>query len=285
MEFTKDIEFNMNPIVNKELEITYNGFLSGSDNVWIVYGFGDSWEHTTELKMEKYFSGGFSAKIKLLDYSTFNFCFKNDNYEWDNNNSNNYITQIDSETSQETNYKFDVNELINDMLKPLSSIEPIEETSIEKISLNAQPIDLGVEVANALSQIENLPEESNLVECLSISEILSGSVFDETPIEVFEENQIQNENIINNEVNNIVEQLIENTKNKVQNIDELEISDNINQIEESNIEENSLVPNEKVSVSIRKLSKFYLMKKRIKLALYKAFIKLPKMIFGLEDNN
>lgn len=330
MEFTNDISFNENPMVNKELEITYNGFLSNSNDVWVVYGFGDSWENTSEVKMERYFNG-FYTKIKMLDYNTFNFCFKNANNEWDNNNSFNYITPIKPNEEPKISYEFDMNTLIEEMLKPLSSINSVHEISVEETPLNTQEIDLGVEITKVLSQIDAFPETTPTEYYSNIDEILSGSVFDETPIELFEKNKVENNNIVENEIDNIVKQLLENTKSvpettevyTTQEIDETEITtanttendedeeklSSINllysyndylaknididieqnelEIEEDNdldtVEEdtnNSLLP----SVSIRKLSKFYLMKKRIKLALYKAFIKIPNLILGKQED-
>ena len=76
MEFTKDIQFNTNPTVNKELTITYNGTLSNSQELYIVYGYGESWENTSEINMEKT-ENGFVGTINLLNYDTLNFCFKN----------------------------------------------------------------------------------------------------------------------------------------------------------------------------------------------------------------
>ena len=34
---------------------------------------------------------GFQAEIELLDSDSFNFCFRNGNDEWDNNNCENYV--------------------------------------------------------------------------------------------------------------------------------------------------------------------------------------------------
>ena len=38
---------------------------------------------------------GFQAEIKLESFDTFNFCFKDENNCWDNNNGNNYIFPIE----------------------------------------------------------------------------------------------------------------------------------------------------------------------------------------------
>ena len=38
---------------------------------------------------------GFQIEVELLDKETFNFCLKNENNEWDNNNGQNYVFQIE----------------------------------------------------------------------------------------------------------------------------------------------------------------------------------------------
>lgn len=44
----------------------------------------------SEIKMEKT-ELGFQAEIELIESDTFNFCFRNEKNEWDNNNYENYI--------------------------------------------------------------------------------------------------------------------------------------------------------------------------------------------------
>ena len=95
MDFSNYIKFDGNLIKNQPVKITYSGFLfeKGSETVSIVYGFGSHWEHTGETQMEKT-ENGFTAEINLIDYSLFNFCFKNSNNEWDNNYGGNYVYEV-----------------------------------------------------------------------------------------------------------------------------------------------------------------------------------------------
>lgn len=109
MEFTNDIRFNIKPTVDQFLGISYFGKLTkeNSSEMYIVYGFGENWDKTTEQKMEKS-EDGFSVQIKIENYDTLNFCFRNNNYVWDNNNSFNYISGIapkvvDSQIEQVSN--------------------------------------------------------------------------------------------------------------------------------------------------------------------------------------
>ena len=60
----------------------------------IHYGFGANWENVNDAKMEKT-ELGFQTEIELISSDTFNFCFYNENNEWDNNEGNNYVFQIE----------------------------------------------------------------------------------------------------------------------------------------------------------------------------------------------
>jgi hypothetical protein len=77
---------------NSIVKISYTGkfFEESSEDVYIHYGFGISWEDLSEVKMERT-ELGFQTTIELLENDTFNFCFRNGNNEWDNNNGENYI--------------------------------------------------------------------------------------------------------------------------------------------------------------------------------------------------
>lgn len=97
MELTKNIFFNTDKLVqNSKVKISYTGlfFENGSKEVYIHYGFGLFWDNLAEVKMEKT-ELGFQAEIDLLDSDTFNFCFRNENNEWDNNNYENYIFPLE----------------------------------------------------------------------------------------------------------------------------------------------------------------------------------------------
>lgn len=39
---------------------------------------------------------GFQTEITLLNSDTFNFCFRNGNNEWDNNDSQNYVFELEA---------------------------------------------------------------------------------------------------------------------------------------------------------------------------------------------
>lgn len=97
MELVKNIFFNTDRLTaNNTVKISYTGkfFQDSSTNVSIHYGFGLNWENLVDAEMTKT-ELGFQIEVDLLDKETFNFCFKNEKDEWDNNNGQNYIFTIE----------------------------------------------------------------------------------------------------------------------------------------------------------------------------------------------
>ena len=97
MELVKNIFFNTDKLVeNSKVKISYAGklFQDNCEEVYIHYGFGLNWDNIGEIKMEKT-ELGFQAEVELPSSETFNFCFRNDENEWDNNDGQNYIFPIE----------------------------------------------------------------------------------------------------------------------------------------------------------------------------------------------
>jgi len=97
MELSKNIFFNTDKLIeNTVVKISYTGkfFQEESEEVYIHYGFGLEWNGLSEVKMEKT-ELGFQAEILLSNEDTFNFCFRNGNNEWDNNEGANYVFDIE----------------------------------------------------------------------------------------------------------------------------------------------------------------------------------------------
>ncbi len=97
MELTKNIFFNTDKLIeNSKVKISYTGqlFQDSCEEVTIHYGFGLNWDNVNDLKMEKT-DLGFQAEIELGEGETFNFCFKDENDCWDNNNGENYIFPLE----------------------------------------------------------------------------------------------------------------------------------------------------------------------------------------------
>mgnify|MGYP001112320422 CR=1 FL=1 len=97
MELTKNIFFNTDKLVeNSTVKISYIGklFQEASEEVSIHYGFGLNWDNVNDIKMEKT-DLGFQAEIELGEGDTFNFCFKNGDDCWDNNDGQNYVFPLE----------------------------------------------------------------------------------------------------------------------------------------------------------------------------------------------
>lgn len=97
MELVKNIFFNTDKLVeNTSVKISYTGklFQDNSEEVYIHYGFGINWDNLNEVKMTKS-ELGYQAEIELISADTLNFCFRNSNNEWDNNNLQNYVFPIE----------------------------------------------------------------------------------------------------------------------------------------------------------------------------------------------
>ena len=102
MELVKNIFFNTDKLVeNSKVKISYAGklFQNGSEEVYIHYGFGLNWDNLGEIKMEKT-ELGFQAEVELISSETFNFCFRNNNNEWDNNDAKNYIFNLEEKQTE-----------------------------------------------------------------------------------------------------------------------------------------------------------------------------------------
>lgn len=97
MELVKNVFFNTDKLTpNITIKISYIGNLYqiDSEKVFIHYGFDEEWKSTSDIEMNKT-ELGYQAEIKLIDSNTFNFCFKNDKGDWDNNDGKNYIFEIE----------------------------------------------------------------------------------------------------------------------------------------------------------------------------------------------
>lgn len=92
MELQKNIYCNTDNLVKgSTIKICYNGFLvsNGANEIYFHYGYGENWDNTEEIKMLPT-ELGFESEIFLNYSGTLNFCLRDENNNWDNNNSNNY---------------------------------------------------------------------------------------------------------------------------------------------------------------------------------------------------
>lgn len=96
MEVTKEIKFEQTEILkNTTVTLIYSGKLikNDSDKIYVVYGFNAGWDNTSKKEM-LFDEGVFKVDIDLYNNDSLNFCFKNSNNEWDNNENNDYVVQI-----------------------------------------------------------------------------------------------------------------------------------------------------------------------------------------------
>lgn len=86
-------------IEGKSAKLTYKGTLAqnGAEEVYVHYGFGLLWENLQEVKLEKTEEGTFEANIELTSPDSINFCFRDGNNHWDNNDAQNYTAIISKE--------------------------------------------------------------------------------------------------------------------------------------------------------------------------------------------
>lgn len=97
MELTKNIFFNTDKLIeNTTVKISYTGklFSQNAENVFIHFGFGLNWDNVNEIEMQKT-ELGFQSEIELSSFDTLNFCFKDGNNNWDNNDGKNYVFPIE----------------------------------------------------------------------------------------------------------------------------------------------------------------------------------------------
>jgi len=80
-----------------EVKIKYKGLLaeSAAAKVYLHAGYGHgAWEKVTDIPMKKGRDGAWSAKIQISEPSSFNFCFRDNAQNWDNNNGRNWSYQV-----------------------------------------------------------------------------------------------------------------------------------------------------------------------------------------------
>ena len=97
MELVKNIFFNTDKLIqNSNIKISYTGelFNNNSEEVYIHYGFGPNWENVNELKMNKT-ELGYQAEINIPETNLLNFCFRDSQNNWDNNQNSNYSFNVE----------------------------------------------------------------------------------------------------------------------------------------------------------------------------------------------
>jgi len=261
MEVNNDVRFNGNLTEYETFKITYSGklFKNNSEEVTIVFGFGPNWENTTELLMEKT-ENGFVADINILNFDAINFCFKNSNMEWDNNNSINYVVpilppclptfneevEIPTEQAKDNVLKYELESLLDELLTPM----------------NVQEFKTLDELLNPVNVQENVETAETIDQSFDIDTLI--------------------ENILNPVINIDSSKVLENASTDLP-VDNITESNYVSEITDTTAL--TVTEDESFLVSPRKLGAFYMIRKKIKLALYKALVAVPKLLMGEYDTN
>ena len=286
MEFTKEITFSDGLKSKGTTTITYSGALykCGSESVSIVYGFGNNWDYTSEKEMGKV-EGGFSAEIEIKEgFDTFNFCFRNGNYEWDNNQSSNYISTIDQTVVEEvqdfleedTNFDTDflielLDSLFEDTFEKTETLDTNKQQILDDIlSENITPSEEVERTVNVIEDFDMNELVENILNPVVNCVISEESKFDTISIPVVKAEKVPDFTVLADVETDVVEDSSKDTKT-------------------DSSENSALVPvsEDVFLVSPRKLRKFYFVIKKIKLAFYKLFVAIPKILNGNfnEDKN
>mgnify|MGYP004488571247 CR=1 FL=1 len=181
MEFTNEISFDKKLTENEKSKIIYNGFLAqkGSNSLTIVYGFGSNWDCTQAKDMKK-IDNGFETEVEIKPYDTFNFCFRNENYEWDNNNTFNYISPIEKQVpiSVKNSVK-DTEDSVNNIATLEVEQKNIVEEKQEISNANVQLSQMENEIADLFDELFSMPDETytNIVEPIVESSSISSTEF------------------------------------------------------------------------------------------------------------
>lgn len=309
MNFTKDIYFDKEKIYeNSELNITYTGQLSSSEKVYISYGYGNLWDNKNEIELSKN-STGFFGTIKIESGIDLQFCFHDSNNCWDNNNTQNYIVPIyKEETKFQTSKQISVSE---DSLKfePIIVSEKeidlnLDTTPSVYTTAPFKPITVSSKTVDIYSKpetnnIENIviPKEIKIENKKTIEPINEITTQEEVPLSQLcetktEANKIEEKIVSFDSLkgtkekfvkafddNNItagsvyVSSLIEDYQQKI--VKEPKSKEPPTFIEDITITTKALVPTKQKGLEKKGSSKIYLIKKKIKVSLYK-FIKLVK---------
>lgn len=289
MDFTKDIYINKDKIrEDEDFVILYKGFLFSNNltnDVYVSYGYGDTWKNKDEKKM-KPSTFGYLATIDVGSGDNLQFVFRDDKGNWDNNNSQNYILPIEesqeilsfktiADTSKEVNFE------AAEQTEPTATIEEKEEI-FEPAVVNSNSFDLYKTV-----DLENLNKQAipndTIITQISLNEknenVVSKSVIKSETPEV--KKAVSFEEItgasVNDAVNTVEKNAVSAGSVRVNSI----VSDIPDIVD--NIDEKSLTV-KKESTFEKTLSLFESVVKNVKVAFSK-LVKLVKTSLNLNEED
>lgn len=86
-------------VEGRTAKLIYKGDLvnDGSNEIYVHYGFGLLWENLQEIKLDKVDDSTYETEVNLISNDSINFCFRDGNNNWDNNQTKNYSMPISKE--------------------------------------------------------------------------------------------------------------------------------------------------------------------------------------------
>lgn len=288
MDFTKDIYINKDKIrEDEDFVILYKGFLFSNNltnDVYVSYGYGDTWKNKDEKKM-KPSTFGYLATIDVGSGDNLQFVFRDNQGNWDNNNSQNYILPIEesqevlsfktiADTSKEVSFE------TAEQTEP-STIENNNEEIFEPAVINSNSFDLykTVDLENLNKQA--IPNDTIITQISLdhktenvVSESIIKSEVPETKAVSFEELTGAS---VNDAVNTVEENAVSAGSVRVNSI----VSDIPDIVD--NIDEKSLTV-KKESTLEKTLSLFESIVKNVKVAFSK-LVKLVKTSLNLNEED
>ncbi len=82
----------------ENLTLKYNGSLDGAKTIYLHYGIGQDWEGVSECKMRK-LKYCYKTEVTIPTGADLNFCFRDQDGNWDNNFGSNYTYNSFNECS------------------------------------------------------------------------------------------------------------------------------------------------------------------------------------------
>lgn len=102
-QFPGGVVVDPTPITaGEEIVVFYNGLLanSGAQEVYLHCGYGDGnhWNGVQDLRMAKTGYGFVKALSMPETHTQFNFCFRDNAHNWDNNSGKDWVFQVHNGT-------------------------------------------------------------------------------------------------------------------------------------------------------------------------------------------
>ncbi len=82
--------------VDSPTKVIYSGFLAekSPNYIYMHYGYGIVWDNLQEVKLFKGISG-YESDVTFTEFGDVNFCFRDSEGVWDNNDGNNYKAKVE----------------------------------------------------------------------------------------------------------------------------------------------------------------------------------------------